>query len=336
MIKKTTFGSFIREKRIENGLTQKELAEILFLSESAISKWEMGKSYPDITMIPDICNALNISEHELINGANDTEYRKVKEQSRLYRKISESFFWVPTVLYIVTLFICFVCDISVNKRLTFTPVVFGSLLTAFTFIPSCVRFTEKHKLAVFTGSTFLSITLLFMICCIKYRQNWFGIAVMGTLLGYIIVFAPILMKKYFPRKKRNSILPAYFGLCFLCISLLMLAVNLTFPIDLKIGFLILLFAAMPFAVICAVHFIPCNVKLKASIDTFVCGITLYGTQFCVNKIMGINSSADYRIDFTDWVNCTNGNVYLLILIVCTVAATALLIAGLKANKQGKR
>ena len=43
MINKTTFGSFIREKRIENGLTQKELAEILFLSESAISKWEMGE-----------------------------------------------------------------------------------------------------------------------------------------------------------------------------------------------------------------------------------------------------------------------------------------------------
>lgn len=51
-------------------MTQKELAEKLFLSESAISKWEKGKSYPDITMIPDICSVLGISEHELISGAN--------------------------------------------------------------------------------------------------------------------------------------------------------------------------------------------------------------------------------------------------------------------------
>ena len=51
-------------------MTQKELAEKLFLSESAISKWEKGKSYPDITMIPDICSVLDISEHELISGVN--------------------------------------------------------------------------------------------------------------------------------------------------------------------------------------------------------------------------------------------------------------------------
>ena len=72
MINKITFGQFLRQKRIEKGLTQKELSEKLFLSESAISKWEKGKSYPDITMIPDICAVLEVSEHELISGANDT------------------------------------------------------------------------------------------------------------------------------------------------------------------------------------------------------------------------------------------------------------------------
>ena len=74
MVNKSTFGQFLRQKRNEKGMTQKELAEKLFLSESAISKWEKGKSYPDITMIPDICSVLDISEHELISGANDTEY----------------------------------------------------------------------------------------------------------------------------------------------------------------------------------------------------------------------------------------------------------------------
>ena len=60
MINKITFGQFLRQKRIEKGLTQKELSEKLFLSESAISKWEKGKSYPDITMIPDICAVLEV------------------------------------------------------------------------------------------------------------------------------------------------------------------------------------------------------------------------------------------------------------------------------------
>lgn len=87
MVNKSTFGQFLRQKRNEKGMTQKELAEKLFLSESAISKWEKGKSYPDITMIPDICSVLDISEHELISGANDTEYHEMKRDARVYRKI---------------------------------------------------------------------------------------------------------------------------------------------------------------------------------------------------------------------------------------------------------
>lgn len=86
MVNKSTFGQFLRQKRNEKGMTQKELAEKLFLSESAISKWEKGKSYPDITMIPDICSVLDISEHELISGANDTEYHEMKRDARVYRK----------------------------------------------------------------------------------------------------------------------------------------------------------------------------------------------------------------------------------------------------------
>ncbi|MEE0641059.1 MAG: helix-turn-helix transcriptional regulator [Acutalibacteraceae bacterium] len=45
MVNKSTFGQFLRQKRNEKGMTQKEFAEKLFLSESAISKWEQGVSH---------------------------------------------------------------------------------------------------------------------------------------------------------------------------------------------------------------------------------------------------------------------------------------------------
>lgn len=131
MVNKSTFGQFLRQKRNEKGMTQKELAEKLFLSESAISKWEKGKSYPDITMIPDICSVLDISEHELISGANDTEYHEMKRDARIFRKLTGTFFWGFTGAYALALIICFICDLAVNHRFTFFPVVFGSLLTAF-------------------------------------------------------------------------------------------------------------------------------------------------------------------------------------------------------------
>ena len=42
-------------------------------------------------MIPDICSVLDISEHELISGANDTEYHEMKRDARVYRKITGTF-----------------------------------------------------------------------------------------------------------------------------------------------------------------------------------------------------------------------------------------------------
>lgn len=48
---KITFGKFIQSKRKEAGISQKVLAERLYVTESAVSKWERGISYPDITMI---------------------------------------------------------------------------------------------------------------------------------------------------------------------------------------------------------------------------------------------------------------------------------------------
>ena len=44
MIDKEKFGTFVAELRKEKGLTQKELAEKLYLSDKAISKWERGVS----------------------------------------------------------------------------------------------------------------------------------------------------------------------------------------------------------------------------------------------------------------------------------------------------
>ena len=77
MTDKKTFGSFIKNKRTEKDYSQKDLAEILFVTEGAVSKWERGVSYPDITLIPDICRPLDISERELITASIDTDTRNM-------------------------------------------------------------------------------------------------------------------------------------------------------------------------------------------------------------------------------------------------------------------
>ena len=52
-----TTGTMIRRLREEKNLTQADLAEKLFVSDKAISKWETGKGYPDITLIEPLAAA---------------------------------------------------------------------------------------------------------------------------------------------------------------------------------------------------------------------------------------------------------------------------------------
>ena len=160
MIDKKTFGSFIKIKRTEKNYSQKDLAEMLFITEGAVSKWERGVSYPDITLISDICRVLDISEHELITASTDTDTRKMKHEARKFRVIRGAWFWVPTISYAVALIICFICNLAVNHTLSWFFIVLSALLCAYTFVPTVTCFIESKKLLAFSVSTYLSVCLL--------------------------------------------------------------------------------------------------------------------------------------------------------------------------------
>ncbi len=62
-------GAVIKELREKNKITQSQLAETLGVSDKAISKWETGKGYPDITLLEPIADVFHISITELISGS---------------------------------------------------------------------------------------------------------------------------------------------------------------------------------------------------------------------------------------------------------------------------
>jgi len=75
-------GKFIQEKRKEKNITQQELAEILNITDRAISKWENGKCMPDVGIMQELCEILNITINDLFSGEvvnmKDTE-KKLEE-----------------------------------------------------------------------------------------------------------------------------------------------------------------------------------------------------------------------------------------------------------------
>lgn len=67
-MKQTDVGKRIANRRKEKGLTQLQLAERLNVSNRTVSKWENGDGYPDITILPNLSDILEISIDELIRG----------------------------------------------------------------------------------------------------------------------------------------------------------------------------------------------------------------------------------------------------------------------------
>lgn len=81
-------GRFIAERRKTKGLTQRELAEQLLVTDRAVSKWETGRAMPDSSIILDLCKILSISVNDLFCGEVVTmeNYDKELEKNLLEMK----------------------------------------------------------------------------------------------------------------------------------------------------------------------------------------------------------------------------------------------------------
>lgn len=82
-------GNKIRELRRAANLTQEQLASALNISPQAVSKWEMGASYPDMTMIPTLAGFFKVSLDELF----DFDVKNIDREIEDIRLESNKYFW---------------------------------------------------------------------------------------------------------------------------------------------------------------------------------------------------------------------------------------------------
>ena len=101
-------GSYIAEKRKALGLTQKQLAEKLNMSDKSVSKWERGICLPDVSIYMELCSILRISINEFLAGEDigaenvieksDSNLIQITKESKKKQKN------LKTILAVVTVF----------------------------------------------------------------------------------------------------------------------------------------------------------------------------------------------------------------------------------------
>lgn len=92
-IDRERFGAFVARLRKEKGLTQRELAERIHVSDKAVSKWERAAGLPDITLLIPLAEALDVTVTELLQGlrtAAETTVSAVEAEALVRRVLTLS------------------------------------------------------------------------------------------------------------------------------------------------------------------------------------------------------------------------------------------------------
>jgi hypothetical protein len=232
--------------------------------------------------------------------------------ARKFRVIRGTWFWVPTISYAVALLTCFICNLAVNHTLSWFFIVLAALICAYTFVPTVTCFFETKKLLAFTVSTYLSICLLLFACAVYTNGlSWFLTACIGILMGYVLLFEPILLSKTNYSRYKFII---SFTVTLVLTVLMMIHIRIWQSFVLGKAILMAVYGFVPIiacAVICAFRF---NAFLKTGICTAVSGITLYYANHVATVLFGTSSSNSYQVDFRNWEQYLNGNVQLIVLL----------------------
>ena len=141
-------GPFIRQLRKERGMTQRELAAVLNVTDKAVSKWELGASLPDVGLLLPLAESLGVSVTELLGGARASEppakapeaplrdtagdilsYTQ-KTSSQRREKLRLWLFAGLSGSFLLSALVCWICDMALNRTLTWSLIVCVSLTLA--------------------------------------------------------------------------------------------------------------------------------------------------------------------------------------------------------------
>ena len=82
-------GKFIASERKRKGYTQRQLADLLQISDKTISKWERGNGFPEVSLLLPLCRELDITVNELLSLSQRFEVASMLRNHKTYLEIAD-------------------------------------------------------------------------------------------------------------------------------------------------------------------------------------------------------------------------------------------------------
>ena len=116
-------GTFISECRKEKGLTQAQFAEKLGVSDKSVSRWENGRTMPDMSLYEDICGILGVQVSELLYARKMEDQEKITQGERSALGIFKTRSALETfgIFTEILIFVGIIITITLTRVLAETP-----------------------------------------------------------------------------------------------------------------------------------------------------------------------------------------------------------------------
>lgn len=191
---KKSFGKYIAEKRKEANLTQEELANKLYVIPTTISKWERGVTYPDITVVTNLCKELNISEHEFFTACDDEALNKERMEIKKYRTVKKWILYILNIGYLIGLITCFICNLAIDHKISWFLIVLLGIAIAFT-ITSVPLILKRNKYKWFKVALIFTILVYSLLYIVNYVNsgNWLFNSLIISSFVFMLLWIDIII-----------------------------------------------------------------------------------------------------------------------------------------------
>ena len=201
MIDVKNVGLFIAECRKSKNWTQKQLGERLGVTDRAVSKWETGRSLPDISLMQPSCELFDLQVSELLAGKKmeEEEYKKETEQM-LIKSIGENqLFGFQIALYLLeasallAFYIPFITNVdSFLPKMTLDNIfcwIILVLVSGSTFYLDRKLPARRYRSTNIWIETLNGVgTFLIMVCFILYKNKVTEIEMSAEDVRYFVIF----------------------------------------------------------------------------------------------------------------------------------------------------
>lgn len=339
-ITKHDFGIFVTERRRDAGLTQRQLAEHLHVTESAVSKWERGLSYPDITIVAHLADALGVSTQELINASEDRLARADRRDARTYRRWRGAVLWTTLSVYAAAILTCFIVNLSVSHTLTWFWTVLPAVLLAFCLTSLPLLPIPKPGWSALWGAVLSLAALLCVVWIGSDGGSWLPIALASVLLGLIVVFGPIwlsLLELPTALSQHRTVISLALDTVGALLLLLVIMVSMGAPkLWLHPVLPLAAIALAPIWVIALVlRYLPVNRLGRWAVAVTIAGACAFAIDRAVDRVLGEDSGG--TLDLTRWDDTTiNANVQFFVLAGALLIALVLGVSAIvRASRTGR-